>query len=139
LFGSGEVFIVFPGDPLVFARPPLLHLAVTPFIVREIGPSPRHSIFIVLSAIFLCCIFIFFFSPFSNSSLLPDRQSSLFFSRFRILFYRPAFDEPSQTARRRRCRRGQSIAASSDKRVRSYRCLPVVFSRSIIPAGRPEI
>lgn len=116
---------------LQFARLPLLRRADIFFIfARGIGPSSDfHG---SLRNTPVRCFFGISFAV---------RQTRLrcFSSRPCVLFYRLAFDKPSQTACRRRCRRGQSIAASSDKRVRPYRCRSAAFSRSITPAGCREV
>lgn len=67
----------------------------------------------------------------------PTDAPPLFFRRIFSCSFLSSADEP--TARRNRCRRIQSIAASRDKRVRPYRCRFAAFSRSIIPAGCHQV
>lgn len=102
-----------------------------------IGPSPSPPIFTVPFSMFPPiprCFFVFFFAV--RQKLPP----LCFSSHFPCSFLSSCFwRTPSQTARRRRCRRDQSIAASRDKRVRPYRCRFAAFSRSIIPAGCREV
>lgn len=104
----------------------LLRRADTFFIFTRRSLPPSSSIFTVPFAILPCCFFGFF-------AVRQIRGRLRCFSRSRILFL-SRFDKPSQTTRR-----DQSIAASSDKRVRPYRCRFAAFSRSIIPPVCREV
>lgn len=131
------VFIASPGKLDTPAYPRVCSLLDYHYFVEStpfsfsFGESARRlspPIFTVLFAMFASCFFGFSFA-FRLTCLC------CFSSRSRILFCPNTFDEPSQTARRRRCRRGQSIVASNDKRVRPYRCRFAAFSRSITPVN----
>jgi len=126
-----RVFITSPGKLDTPAYPRVCSLLdyhhfvePTPFSFSfgESARRPSPPIFMVLFAMFARCFFGFSFR------LMHFR---CFSSRSRVLFCRTIFDKSSQTARRRRCCRGQSIAASSVKCVRPYRCRFAAFSRSI--------